>query len=313
MNPVINQWNKYTPESIGVEIESISPVMKKAKNLPFVIGGNSESYKIYEVQTSPVIVENFTDVLLLGETVRRFLWTHTQGGNDTASGSAHTHIVGQFTPLTVDDLKVLQLGLMPFMSISWCKPFDKYRFRATVEGRGSNYGKFCPHGMDYADSHFTSRNTWFKDHNGRHGSISYEIRANENSPLWVYFISALMRPEIAMKLLKIHESATFRKTKDSVASGTYGSYHKTILMVIKQIIPYLKENIDNIVEHNVREDKDLAKEVLLAYLDEHTKAYDKCIAKVLNSDVGISNLFEDIDNMLKDQKRKFIKYEKRGE
>ena len=117
----VNRYNRYLPESVGVEVESDLDLMESLKEkMPLMFPtGNRESSAIYECQTAPMYTNSIIDVAMLGEITRRCIPNYRPGRSDTASTSAHTHIVGFNYELEEAHLEALMVGLMPFLSIGW--------------------------------------------------------------------------------------------------------------------------------------------------------------------------------------------------
>ena len=84
MNLNVNKNNRYLPKSVGAEVESCRPMIEElARSLKrFFPTGNSESTRIYELQTVPMNTSNPVDILLLGEVTRRCIPNYLQGGSD---------------------------------------------------------------------------------------------------------------------------------------------------------------------------------------------------------------------------------------
>jgi hypothetical protein len=307
----LNRTNRYLPKQVGVEVESYNTLMRNLKDkLPIFVSGNSESNRIYECQTSAINVQNPIDVLLLGEIVRRCIPNYTQGGSDTASCSAHCHASGIPTELSVDQLEVLMFGLMPFMSMTWCRSkYAKYTFRSSITGGGSCYARFLSvtKAHRYANN-YVERNTWVKDQTHRWGNHSFEFRANENSPLWVYFITSILsNSEIVNKLTKMLESDAYNKVCDKVNTGQHDLtiFSKLIASITRYMIPRLLADMDNIVQALPEDTREVMREVLVAYLNEDEETYDKIVNNIVTADEELAETFRIIDKEVAENATQF--------
>ncbi len=302
MNKDVNKNNRYLAKSIGVEVESCRPMMEGIANslARFFPSGNSESDKIYELQTVPIMTNKPLDVLLLGEITRRCIPNFVVGGGDIASASAHCHAVGFPYVLEEEHVEALMVGLMPFLSISWCRnDLNKYFFRASVTGTGgsSRYARFlnkelAPEGYyNYAE-----RRTWIKNQTSRHLAPSAEIRANENSPLWIYFITPMLTNQAMVdKLRELGASAEFKKIHKKVyteANGSLGIYNNFIIKVVDIIVPFLLERLPEIVSTMPKNQQGFMTEVLTAYLLENEKEYDTLVNTLISGDEEVEQFFK---------------------
>ena len=313
MRKDVNKNNRYLPKSVGIEVESCSELMNSLKNKlgQFFPTGNSESSKIYECQTVPLQTENPLDVLLLGEVVRRCIPNYVVGGSDPASASAHCHIVGFNYALEIEHTEALMIGLMPFLSLTWNKEkFEGYAFRASVVGSGPGYSKFysaalC--GEPYVG--YGGRATWLREQGTRHGSPSVEIRANENSPLWLYFITPLLTNEdMVQTLIKISTGRNSKEAYDlSKRSGNDLTMYTELIEEIKQVIvPFLVKAIPSILENFEKDEQEFMREVLEAYLTEDEEKYNLLVDTLISGDEELSEFFKLINTEYEKEQSKFM-------
>lgn len=293
---------KYLPKSLGIELESYSPLMQELKDLlPSFTGSNSESSRIYECQIKPARTHNFVDVLMHGELVRRCLPNYTEGSGDSASGSAHCHLGGVPLPFTEDDMEILMIGLMPFLSMTYCRSkYRKYTFRAEVMGEGSRYSKFISNSiLEHSLGNYGGRGGWIKDQGNRWGGNCYEVRANENTPLWVYFITTILTDSTVVN--KLSEISKLQSTKNTaigiVERELVGltSWHDTATLTLEVVRAAVLKNMDNIVKEVDEIQRVLAKEVLTAYINEDEVKYDKIIAGVIGATDDVADYFSIVD------------------
>lgn len=297
------KYNRYLPKSVGVEVESSSEFMKYMEHMypKMFPSGNSESNAIYECQTSPVYTDNPLDVLLLGEVTRRCIPEYVVGGSDIASASAHCHLVNLAYRMEHDHIEALMIGLMPFLSLSWNrKRAHKYYFRASVTGTGgaSKYARFYYSNCGAEIYGYEERRTWLKDQTCRHDAPSVEIRANENSILWVYFITSLLTSEdMIEKLTEIlegkHLSSITSKVMDSY--GSLDIYSDLCIEIRDLVVPFLLGNMAGILEQMPETTREFMEEVLVAYLTEDEDEYNALFQTLLDSDAGIAAMFDGID------------------
>ncbi len=314
----VNKNNRYLPNSVGIEVESCSDLMLSLKDelVQFFPSGNSESDKIYECQTVPVNTENPLDVLLLGEVVRRCIPNYVKGGSDSASASAHCHVVGFNYPLEFSHIEALMIGLMPFLSLTWNKEnFEGYTFRASVIGSGPGYSKFSnKHLEDGEYIGYNDRSFWLRKQDNRHNSPSVEIRSNENSPLWLYFITPLLTNEaMVTKLLEISINDTSQNAYNASKErgGSYTMYTELIEEIKLVIIPFLVNAIPTILENFEEKEREFMGKVLEAYLIEDEKKYDSLVTTLISGDDELVEFFKLIDTEYKKEEEKFNVLEKK--
>ena len=310
MNRNVNKNNRYLPKSIGVEIESCGPLMEKlGESLKhFFPTGNTESSKIYECQTVPVNTDEPLEVVLLGETVRRCIPNYVVGGGDPASASAHCHIVGLNYKLEIEHTEALMVGLMPFLSLSWNrKKFDEYTFRAGVVGQGSRYSRFMTEKLYGGELPYTGRSTWVRDQAERHRVPATEVRANENSPLWVYFITPILNNQgMVDKLVAMANSKESMSIYEQVKDGTTFDVYSDFIKDTKAlIIPFLLEELGGILENFKEEEREFMERLLRAYLVEDEEDYDYLVNGLIAANKDITRFFNKIDKEVNRHKEKF--------
>jgi len=310
---VLNKNNRYLAKKVGIEIESNSEMMRELSNaLPMLAGGNAESTRIYECQTVASNVQNPLEVVLLGEVTRRCLPNYVEGSGDSASGSAHCHISGIPTELSIDQLEVLMFALMPFMSMTFCRDkYSKYTYRAGVVGEGSRYSRF----LSVSNGHrgaadYTERNTWVKDQTDRWGKYSLEFRANENSPLWLYFITSILNnSDIVNKMTAMLDSSLYAKATEVAKGNRTGSwintYDKLSKAAYKYVRPRLLADIPNIVKAIPEDTREFMTHILTAYLNQDEETYDRLVNKIINAAPSIAKLFEKIDSVYSEHSNYF--------
>lgn len=309
----VNKTNRYLAKSVGVEIESDNDMMRTLSSgiKSVFMGGNSESGRIYECQTVPMDLDDVVNVTLLGEVVRRCIPNYVVGIRDKASASAHCHVVGFNTDLEESHIEALMVGLMPFLSLGWMRPqFEEYSFRASVTGSGdcSSYARFVDKRIDVDTSRYGGRYTWLRDQTHRHGSPSGEIRSNENTPLWAYFINPILTNEdLVEKLRAMSITDNYKKNAEKIRTrkGNLFILHDFIEEVKQLIIPFLMDSLDTIVE-NIKEDqRDFGTAILTAYLEENMKEYDKLVSGIILGDKEVVQTFKLIDKAYETNKENF--------
>ncbi len=295
---------RYLPRSIGVEVESYSSLMLALqRKLSIFPSGNRESSRIHECQTEPINTCNPIDVVLLGEVVRRCMPNYCAGAYDSASTSAHVHTVNYPVKLDDDDISIIMFGLMPFLSISWNRNnFDKYCFRASIThpSDGNAYARFVIPGVAGEMSYlsYDGRYTWVRNMDSRYSCPSIEIRSNENSPLWVYFITAMLENnELRPKLRLLKESEEFINIALTVKNkrGSLDIFDGLIKTIKDFMIPILVNEVPNIVSTFNEEDREFMSEVLTAYLLEDELKYDSLVQEIIDADEGIAEFFNIIN------------------
>lgn len=297
-----------------MEIESQRTMMEALRSplrglLP---SGNTESNNIYECQTAPMMTDSIVDVALLGEVVRRCIPNYVVGGYDIASASAHCHVVGFQTELEENQIEALMVGLMPFLSLSWLRPkFAKYVFRASVSGTGncSRYARFTVRAIDSdVDSRYGTRYGWVRNQSDRHRSPAIEVRSNENSPLWLYFINPILTNQGLVDVLRAmvltpeyRELATMIRSNDA----SLDILHEFIGEVKAIMIPFLLNSLDAICGVITEPQREFGRAILTAYLTEDYEAYSMLINGLIDSDAGVTETFKIINGEYEKNKDKF--------
>ena len=299
MSRIVNKNNRYLPVSIGVEVESCRPMMEELGRTlhKFLPSGNAESSRIFECQTVPVNTSNPLEVVLLGEVVRRCIPNYVKGGNDGASASAHCHLVGFNYGMEVEHIEALMIGLMPFLSLAWNRNcYPKYTFRAVVTGQGSGYSRFTTAklaGIGHQD--YSDRGTWLRNQSTRHKKPSEEIRTNENSPLWVYFITPMLNNQgIIDKLDTICNGDTMATAYNKVKSrdADFHIFNDVIEEIKGIIIPFLIDSIPDIVKNFKESEVEYMTAILNTYLVEDEDEYNKLVNGLIDGDKGLKKFFK---------------------
>ena len=314
MNSKVTAKNRYLPDSVGVEVESSYYMMTalQAKLARFFPSGNSESSKIYELQTTPIQTKDPLDVVLLGEVVRRCIPNYVVGGSDNASASAHCHVVGfNYIPET-EHIEALMIGLMPFLSMSWNRNnFEGYTFRASIVGMGSGYSKFTNASLRGSSLIYSDRAFWVRNQTIRHSKPAIEIRANENSPLWLYFITPLLNDQNMVDKLRAISVSELSK---ELYKGNRGKsfkveglamYTELIEQTLSIITPFLLDAIPTIVENFKDNEKDFMTKVLIAYLTEDQKTYNTLVDGLIAGDDELTEFFKIINKEFKSAESTF--------
>ena len=309
----IDKNNRYLPLSVGIEVESESNMMQGLRGSlkQFFPSGNSESRNIFECQTVPMDTKNPIDILLLGEVTRRCIPNYTEGGSDIASCSAHSHVVGFPYELEEDHIEALMVGLMPFLSISWNRAYTKrYYFRASVSGanRSVGYSGFLSKGVHSNFEDYGSRLTWMRNLTDRYQKPSAEIRANENSPLWVYFITPLLTDQnMVDKLQSMCKSPKMRGLYKEivVGRGALDHYSDFIEEVTAITIPFLLDNLGQVLTNVPKAQRDFMEEIFTAYLTEDEATYDNLVTGLIAADEEMGKFFALIDDAYLANKSKF--------
>jgi len=308
----IDKNSEYLPKTIGVEVEAQYNMMDTLRTkLPRMFtSGTRESSAIYECRTAVSNTSNFLDVLLLGEVVRRCLPNYVVGGYDKASGSAHCHAVGFESVLSYEQVEILMIGLMPFMSISYNRnKYDESYYRDALVGiSGHGFSTFITRQAKRNFDGYEERGTWIKDQTDRHGSNAVEFRANENSPLWMYLITPILQnAEICKELLAIAESkeflATIHKTYDG--DGSLDMYSEFCDKSLEITIPYLVSKLDDIVKVVRDDQQEYMKAVMLAYLTQDEDEYNRLVNELIEASEETSNMFKAINEKYEEQKDYF--------
>ncbi len=309
----ITKNNRYLPKSVGVEVESCSELMVNlgTKLKQFFPTGNSESNKIYECQTVPLQTRDPLNVLLLGEVVRRCIPNYVQGGSDSASASAHCHVVGFNYPFEYAHIEALMIGLMPFLSLGWNREnFADYTFRASVVGSGPGYSKFCNASLIKDSVSYDGRNTWVRLQDFRHNSPALEVRANENSPLWLYFITPLLTNESMVDdllALSIGDTSVkaYRESTSTSSRNSFELYTPLIEEIKQLVIPFLLKAIPSVLKNFKEHEREFMGEVLEAYLIEDEDKYNELVNTLISGDEELSEFFKLIDTEYKKEQTKF--------
>ena len=256
--------------------------------------------------------EDVADVALLGEITRRCIPNYVKGAYDTASTSAHTHIVGFTHTLEEEHIEALMVGLMPFLSLGWMRPkYAKYTFRDNVTGTTSGvtrYSRFATVALDPGISNYKSRYTWLKDQNSKHRVPSVEIRSNENSGLWVYLINPILTNQSTIDTLRDMINTTqFKGILDTVRGnrGNLAIFHNFIEMIKEFIVPVLLAELPNILLGLPEDQREFTQEILTAYLKEDVKKYDTLINSIIKADDEVTYMFKVLDTEVAKGKSKF--------
>ncbi len=305
MNKTVNKMNRYLPKSVGVEVESYASVMRNLQDKlsKLFVGGNTESIRIYECQTAPVFTNKPIDVLMLGEVVRRCIPNYTRGGSDVASTSAHCHAVDFLYELEEEHVEALMVGLMPFMSISWNRSkHAEYHYRANVTGTGSSaaaYARFYTRELNSGEIYnYTERTTWIKNQTTRHRKPSVEFRANENSPIWVYFINPILTNQIVVdNLIEFTKTEEFKKLNNKTRQnkGSLNMFSDFIESIRAYIVPILLDKMPDIVVNMPKDEQEFMSQVLIAYLNEDEEEYDNLVNGIINASKELAKTFSIIN------------------